>query len=43
MEFPLNMRFEDIVFVYQVVVKAKSIGIVNEPLYNYRKTTQGGF
>ena len=43
MEFPLNMRFEDIVFVYQVVVKAKNIGIVDEPLYNYRKTTQGGF
>ena len=43
MDFPLNMRFEDIVFVYQVVVKAKNIGIVDEPLYNYRKTTQGGF
>ncbi|TAH72109.1 MAG: glycosyltransferase family 2 protein [Anaerolineaceae bacterium] len=43
MEFPLNMRFEDLVFVYKVVVKAKNIGIVNEPLYNYRKTTQGGF
>ena len=43
MEFPEKMRFEDIVFVYQVVVKATNIGIVNEPLYNYRKTTQGGF
>ncbi|MDD4112285.1 MAG: CDP-glycerol glycerophosphotransferase family protein [Herbinix sp.] len=43
MEFPENMRFEDLVFVYQVVVKAKNIGVVNEPLYNYRKTTQGGF
>lgn len=43
MEFPLNMRFEDLVFVYQVVVKAKNIGVVDEPLYNYRKTTQGGF
>ncbi len=43
MEFPENMRFEDLVFVYKVVVKAKNIGIVNEPLYNYRKTTQGGF
>lgn len=43
MEFPLNMRFEDLVFVYQVVVKAKNIGIVDEPLYNYRKTAQGGF
>ena len=26
-----NMRFEDLVFVYKVVVKAKNIGIVNEP------------
>lgn len=43
MEFPENMRFEDLVFAYKVVVKAKNIGIVNEPLYNYRKTSQGGF
>jgi len=43
MQFPENMRFEDLVFVYQVVCKAKHIGVVEEPLYNYRKTTQGGF
>lgn len=43
MEFPENMRFEDLVFVYQVVVKAKNIGVVDEPLYHYRKTSQGGF
>ncbi len=42
-EFPLDIRFEDIVFSYKTVVKAKSIGVVNEPLYNYRKTAQGGF
>ena len=42
-EFPLDMRFEDIVFSYKAVVKAKNIGVVDEPLYNYRKTTQGGF
>lgn len=43
MKFPENMRFEDLVFVYQVVCKAKYIGVVEEQLYNYRKTTQGGF
>lgn len=43
MEFPENMRFEDLAFIYPVVVKARNIGIVNEPLYNYRKTSQGGF
>lgn len=43
MEFPEKMRFEDLVFVYKVVCKAERIGVVEEPLYNYRKTTQGGF
>ena len=43
MEFPLNMRFEDLAVIYNIVCKAKYIGVVEEPLYNYRKTTQGGF
>lgn len=43
MEFPLNMRFEDLAVIYNVVCRAKHIGVVEEPLYNYRKTTQGGF
>lgn len=43
MDFPLNIRFEDIVFSYEVVVKAQNIGVLYEPLYNYRKTAQGGF
>lgn len=43
MEFPEKMRFEDLVFVYKVVCKAELIGVVEEPLYNYRKTTKGGF
>lgn len=42
-EFPEKMRFEDLVFVYKVCPRAKSFGIVDEPLYNYRRTTQGGF
>lgn len=43
MKFPENMRFEDLVFAYEVVVKANSIGVIYDPLYNYRKTTEGGF
>ena len=42
-EFPEKMRFEDLVFVYKVICRAESIGVVEEPLYNYRRTTQGGF
>lgn len=42
-EFPEKMRFEDLAFVYKVCCRAKSIGIIDEPLYNYRRTTQGGF
>lgn len=43
MEFPVGMRFEDLAVIYNIVCKAKRIGVVEEPLYNYRKTTQGGF
>lgn len=41
--FPEGIRFEDLVFAFEAVSMAKSIGVVPEPLYNYRKTTQGGF
>lgn len=41
--FPENMRFEDLVFTYKVAVNAENIGLIEEPLYNYRRTTQGGF
>ncbi len=41
--FPLGIRFEDLVFVYETVCKSESIGVVEEPLYNYRRTTEGGF
>ncbi len=43
LEFPENMRFEDLVLVFEACCKANSIGVVEEPLYNYRRTTQGGF
>jgi len=43
LSFPENMRFEDLVLVFEACCKAKSIGVIEEPLYNYRRTTQGGF
>ncbi len=43
LEFPEKMRFEDLVLVFEACCRAKSIGVVEEPLYNYRRTTQGGF
>jgi CDP-glycerol glycerophosphotransferase len=41
--FPEGIRFEDLVVAFEAVTRAESIGVVHEPLYNYRKTTQGGF
>lgn len=41
--FPEGIRFEDLVVAFEVVSIAESIGVVPEPLYNYRKTTQSGF
>ncbi|MFT4145429.1 MAG: CDP-glycerol glycerophosphotransferase family protein [Mobilitalea sp.] len=43
LQFPENMRFEDLVLVFEACCRAESIGVVEEPLYNYRRTTQGGF
>lgn len=43
LSFPEKMRFEDLVIVFEACCKAESIGVVEEPLYNYRRTTQGGF
>ncbi len=41
--FPEGIRFEDLVLAFEAAVMAESIGVVPEPLYNYRKTTQVGF
>lgn len=41
--FPEGIRFEDLVVAFSVAAKAECIGKVNLPLYNYRRTTQGGF
>lgn len=41
--FPEGIRFEDLVVAFEALAMAKNIGVVPEPLYNYRKTTQVGF
>lgn len=41
--FPENMRFEDLVFSYRLICRAKSIGVLKKPLYYYRRTTKTGF
>ncbi|SHO47131.1 CDP-glycerol glycerophosphotransferase family protein [Anaerocolumna xylanovorans] len=41
--FPEGLRFEDLVVAFEAMTIAESIGVVPEPLYNYRKTTQVGF
>ncbi len=41
--FPEGIRFEDLVVAFEAAVMAESIGVIPEPLYNYRKTTQVGF
>jgi CDP-glycerol glycerophosphotransferase (TagB/SpsB family) len=43
LEFPEKIRFEDLVLVFEACCKADKIGVIEEPLYNYRRTTQGGF
>lgn len=43
LRFEENSRFEDLLFTYCLLPSAKNIGIVNKPLYNYRRTNTGGF
>lgn len=43
LRFPENMRFEDLVLSYEVAVNAECIGVIKDPLYYYRRTTQTGF
>ena len=37
------MRFEDMCCILKMICLAENIGVVNEPLYHYRRTTTGGF
>jgi glycosyltransferase involved in cell wall biosynthesis len=36
-----NGQFSDLVLVFQACCKAHKIGVIEEPLYNYRRTTVG--
>ncbi|MCH1982156.1 CDP-glycerol glycerophosphotransferase family protein [Ruminococcus sp. OA3] len=42
-KFPENIRFEDLAYVLKLACVAESIGVVKDHLYNYRRTTTGGF
>ena len=42
-KFTENMRFEDLAYVLKLACVAKNIGVVKDHLYNYRRTTTGGF
>ncbi|MGI6007454.1 MAG: bifunctional glycosyltransferase/CDP-glycerol:glycerophosphate glycerophosphotransferase [Ruminococcus sp.] len=41
--FPENIRFEDLSYVLKLLCLAENIGVVDKPLYYYRRTTSGGF
>lgn len=40
--FPEGIRFEDLAYILKITCIAENIGIVRQPLYNYRRMT-GGF
>ncbi|MEE1342743.1 MAG: glycosyltransferase family 2 protein [Lachnospiraceae bacterium] len=41
--FKEGIRFEDLLAIFLIATKAKSISVVKEPLYYYRRTSVGGF
>lgn len=41
--FPEDMRFEDLAIIFQVVCQTKSIGVIEDRLYNYRRASAGSF
>lgn len=42
-KFPEKLRFEDLAIMYCVVTSAQSIGVIEDRLYNYRRSNQGSF
>lgn len=42
-KFPEKLRFEDLAIMYCVITGAKSIGVIEDRLYNYRRSNQGSF
>lgn len=41
--FPEGIRFEDLAVMYQILLSARIISVIPEYLYNYRRTSEGGF
>lgn len=41
--FPEGIRFEDLAVMYQILISANRISVIEDYLYNYRRTTSGGF
>ena len=42
-KFPEKLRFEDLAIMYCVMTSAQSIGVIEDRLYNYRRSNQGSF
>ena len=43
LRFPEKLRFEDLAIMYCLMTKAKSIGVIEDRLYNYRRASEGSF
>lgn len=41
--FPEGMRFEDLAIMYPMICEAKSLGVVSDRLYHYRRESDGSF
>lgn len=41
--FPEKLRFEDLAIMYTIITSAQSIGVIEDRLYNYRRSNQGSF
>lgn len=42
-KFPEKLRFEDLAIMYCVMTGAQSIGVLEDRLYNYRRSNEGSF
>lgn len=42
-KFPEKLRFEDLAIMYCVMTSTQSIGVIEDRLYNYRRSNQGSF
>ncbi len=42
-KFPEKLRFEDLAIMYCLITSAQSVGVIEDRLYNYRRSNQGSF